>query len=132
MAIRYSGAVKLRVTLHDDDTFRVVLSVDGRWVETLTEIRLAPAWPHSLDCPHAFDEAARAALSFADSTEVQGHSSWGDRGAIVLRSPFPRTAEDACKLRRRLVRERDRLADDKTIFSRRRDLQVLIDFLNEY
>ena len=63
-ARRTSGAMKVRLTLRDDDSYRcTVRDGDGRTVRVT--VGVPKHTTIAIDCPQAFDEAARAALVFA-------------------------------------------------------------------
>lgn len=85
--IRYCGDITIRVTYLDaygetysDGTirnrngkYRCFLRAPG--MRSVTIFVGAPAFlSHAVDCPEAFDEAAHAAISFADDE----HGSWSD------------------------------------------------------
>jgi hypothetical protein len=90
MATRYSGSLKLSITLDTTDTYSVTLSGDGYRCR-LRGIGLAPATAArvALDSAEAYDAIARAAISFAaheDGTDaIYGHTDCDDAGEPTVR-----------------------------------------------
>lgn len=102
-ALRYSGEIRIRVTYRDarrDDvyidgtprnpngSYRCYLR--GPVGARATIIIGAPTFlPHGVDSPKAFDDAARAALAFAEAEADEAqraggdYESWGNRCAWV-------------------------------------------------
>ena len=113
-AIRYSGTIRIRITYLEpylagdkcpagrstrlNGEYRCFLRADGY---TATIIVGAPAvLSHAVDSPEAFDDAARAAIAFADDEARHGRHSltWGDiaavdddgTGYLIARNPLAR------------------------------------------
>lgn len=96
-ALRYSGEIRIRVTWIEDTSGPHVAThgkyrcfLRGPSGMATTVIVNAPAYlSHAVDSPEAFDDATRAALSFADrdaeaskrAGEDWTHNSWGDYAA---------------------------------------------------
>lgn len=87
MAVRYSGPFTIRVNFRDrSDDYGVTISRGKRrvWSGSVGTPRHLTS---SVDSPAAYDAAARAALSFADSDGRDvGDADFGDRGYHVSRS----------------------------------------------
>lgn len=103
MATRYSGDLKISVQLTDRDDYKVTISRAGRnvWRGVVGAPR---SLTHSLDSPTAFDNAAKAGLSFADDdgADVQSADST-DSGWHVSRSAR-RTSGDTSRRKSRSAR----------------------------
>jgi len=82
-AIRYSGRATLRLTYRDATSdYRVSINSDGLPSEVVI-VGEPATLTHAVDSPEAFDDAARAAISFAESL---GEScSYDDAGPFVAR-----------------------------------------------
>lgn len=68
MAIRYSGNATIRVVYRDSGDYACTVSVAGRnvWTGTVGAPAVGFGVGIAYDSPEAYDEAARAALAFAE------------------------------------------------------------------
>jgi hypothetical protein len=99
MARRYSGSAAVDVRWDDDyrgftdrvGAWRCAVSVDGRTVGPAFYVGRSHAGPDArlaVDCPEAYDGAARSALAFADAEHgsVVGCAlEYEDHGLVVVR-----------------------------------------------
>lgn len=86
MALRYSGAVTIRVTWNDR-YYNASVSSNGRnlWFGTVGAPKSSKI---AADSPEAYDAAAHAALSFANNESEAGELAWSDgRGWDITRKP---------------------------------------------
>ena len=82
MAIRYSGTLKIRVTVNArNDGWIARISEGGHHIGTAT-VSEPRATRIAIDSPEAFDGAARAAIAFTDGTEG---ADTDDTGIVVTR-----------------------------------------------
>jgi hypothetical protein len=77
-ALRYSGALRIRVTYVDPKAgYRCAISGDG--IRRTIWVGAPNCLSHAVDSSEAFDETAHAALSFADDED----SGIGDKAAAT-------------------------------------------------
>lgn len=98
MAIRYSGSVRIKITLQPDDSYNAVFAVqEDAWIELPKQdgLRLSVEDQARLasDSPEAYDEVARAALAFLsnDTDEVLSHANQDDAGRFIVSRRFAKT-----------------------------------------
>lgn len=95
MALRFSGRVRLNVSLRDDtdprhhnSVYVVTASVNG---QRRGKVRVHPPahLTHALDSKKAYDEAASAALSFLDheGRDVSDDAEHDGQGWVIRTSP---------------------------------------------
>lgn len=98
MAKRYSGDLQISVIYDDRDFYRVAVSRGGKllWRGRVRPPAAGFGRGIAYDSPEAYDDTARAALSFMQNEFDEGgrttydaasHAEFGDRGFVVRRVP---------------------------------------------
>jgi len=93
LAKRYSGRMKVTLTLMPGDTYRCIVR-DGDGCGVSVTVGHPVVLQHATDSPEAFDDAARAAISFAlmekDEHGIRvltDHANYDGERAVIARSP---------------------------------------------
>lgn len=92
MATRYTGSLKLSITLDSTDTYSVTLSglAGTNYFGRLRGLGLSPhmASKVALDSAEAYDAIAKAAVTFAGAekgADVYAHADCDDGGGAIIR-----------------------------------------------
>ena len=87
MATRYCGKVKINCKLvhapgrPHGEQYKCDISLDGKRLGT-QYVGIPPFIDKAIDSPESYDEAAHAALSFAQHEEDSGEKDWGSFDAV--------------------------------------------------
>lgn len=122
MAKRYSGRATVTIRLTPRDEYIANVSVGGRNVYTLVTLP-PPGSRLAIDSPAAYDDVARAALSFwsDEGGPAEGTFEWGDSGPEVSRTK-PRASKANGRRRGRSTRRARRNGSWKVVHATRDDV----------
>lgn len=92
MAVRYSGSLRITLVYVDAESqYRATLAwTEGPGRSRRKTVRVGPprVLSRAVDSPQAYDEAAAAAISFANEEDPEIHdlAAWTDQGLYIGRS----------------------------------------------